>query len=112
MEDQINLVARNSKHILQKSRRMLAHDNKTIRARGDFLHHDELIDVGLAKNCMKSCNHGCFQVLQQTQNMAAGLSPENAVLVLQANYAPAGALGVAGICAKPTSEILKLQADI
>jgi phosphoserine phosphatase len=27
-------------------------------------------------------------------------------------YAPAGALGVAGICAKPTPEILKLQADI
>jgi phosphoserine phosphatase len=27
-------------------------------------------------------------------------------------YAPAGAVGVAGICAKPTSEILKLQADI
>ena len=27
-------------------------------------------------------------------------------------YAPAGATGVAGICAKPTSEILKLQADI
>jgi hypothetical protein len=27
-------------------------------------------------------------------------------------YAPAGDLGVAGICAKPTPEILKLQADI
>ena len=27
-------------------------------------------------------------------------------------YAPAGAMGVAGICAKPTPEILKLQADI
>jgi hypothetical protein len=27
-------------------------------------------------------------------------------------YAPAGATGVAGICAKPTPEILKLQADI
>ena len=27
-------------------------------------------------------------------------------------YAPAGAIGVAGICAKPTPEILKLQADI
>jgi phosphoglycolate phosphatase-like HAD superfamily hydrolase len=27
-------------------------------------------------------------------------------------YAPAGMLGVAGICAKPTPEILKLQADI
>jgi hypothetical protein len=27
-------------------------------------------------------------------------------------YAPAGAVGVAGICARPTSEILKLQADI
>ena len=27
-------------------------------------------------------------------------------------YAPAGAKGVAGICAKPTPEILKLQADI
>jgi phosphoserine phosphatase len=27
-------------------------------------------------------------------------------------YAPAGAVGVAGICAKPTAEILKLQADI
>ena len=27
-------------------------------------------------------------------------------------YAPAGATGVAGICAKPTTEILKLQADI
>ncbi len=27
-------------------------------------------------------------------------------------YAPAGAVGVAGICAEPTSEILKLQADI
>jgi phosphoglycolate phosphatase-like HAD superfamily hydrolase len=27
-------------------------------------------------------------------------------------YAPAGALGVAGICAKPTPEIIKLQADI
>ena len=27
-------------------------------------------------------------------------------------YAPAGALGVAGICAKPTPAILKLQADI
>ena len=27
-------------------------------------------------------------------------------------YAPAGAVGVAGICAKPTREILKLQADI
>jgi len=27
-------------------------------------------------------------------------------------YAPAGAVGVAGICAKPTPEILKLQADI
>ncbi len=27
-------------------------------------------------------------------------------------YAPAGPLGVAGICAKPTPEILKLQADI
>ena len=27
-------------------------------------------------------------------------------------YAPAGGTGVAGICAKPTPEILKLQADI
>ncbi len=27
-------------------------------------------------------------------------------------YAPAGAVGVAGICAKPTMEIIKLQADI
>jgi hypothetical protein len=27
-------------------------------------------------------------------------------------YAPAGAIGVAGICAKPTAEIMKLQADI
>jgi hypothetical protein len=27
-------------------------------------------------------------------------------------YAPSGAVGVAGICAKPTPEILKLQADI
>jgi hypothetical protein len=27
-------------------------------------------------------------------------------------YAPGGAVGVAGICAKPTKEILKLQADI
>jgi hypothetical protein len=27
-------------------------------------------------------------------------------------YAPAGAFGVAGICAKPTPEIIKLQADI
>jgi phosphoserine phosphatase len=27
-------------------------------------------------------------------------------------YAPAGAVGIAGICAKPTVEILKLQADI
>jgi hypothetical protein len=27
-------------------------------------------------------------------------------------YAPAGALGVAGICAKPTPELLKLQADL
>jgi hypothetical protein len=27
-------------------------------------------------------------------------------------YIPAGAVGVAGICAKPTPEILKLQADI
>jgi hypothetical protein len=27
-------------------------------------------------------------------------------------YAPAGAVGVAGICAKPTPEILQLQADI
>ena len=27
-------------------------------------------------------------------------------------YVPAGALGLAGICAKPTPEILKLQADI
>ena len=27
-------------------------------------------------------------------------------------YAPAGVVGVAGICAKPTPEILKLQADI
>jgi hypothetical protein len=34
---------------------------------------------------------------------------------LEANrfyYAPGGALGVAGICAKPTPDILKLQADI
>jgi hypothetical protein len=27
-------------------------------------------------------------------------------------YAPAGSLGVAGICAKPTPELLKLQADL
>jgi hypothetical protein len=27
-------------------------------------------------------------------------------------YAPGGAVGVAGICAKPTPEILKLQADL
>jgi hypothetical protein len=27
-------------------------------------------------------------------------------------YAPGGAVGVAGICAKPTPEIVKLQADI
>jgi hypothetical protein len=27
-------------------------------------------------------------------------------------YAPGGAVGVAGICARPTPEILKLQADI
>lgn len=27
-------------------------------------------------------------------------------------YAPAGSVGVAGICAKPTKEIIKLQADI
>jgi hypothetical protein len=34
---------------------------------------------------------------------------------LEANkyyYAPGGAVGVAGICAKPTPEIIKLQADI
>jgi hypothetical protein len=27
-------------------------------------------------------------------------------------YAPAGAVGVAGICAKPTAELIKLQADL
>ncbi len=85
MGNQINLLARNSEYILQESRRVLAHDNKTIRARGDFLHHDKLIDVGLTKNRMKSRHHGHFQVLQQAQDMAAGLSSENPVLVLQAD---------------------------
>ena len=85
MGNQINLVARNSKYIPQESRRVLAHDNKTIRARGDFLHHDKLVDIGLTKNCVQSCHQGHFQVLQQAQDMAAGLSSENPVLVLQTN---------------------------
>ena len=64
MGNQIDLVGWNSKYIPQESGGMLAHDNKTIRARGDFLHHHELIYIGLTKNRMKSRHQGHFQVPQ------------------------------------------------
>ena len=64
MGDQINLVGWNCKYIPQESSRMLAHDNKAIRARGDLLHHHELIDIGLTKNRMKSRHQRRFQVPQ------------------------------------------------
>ena len=41
------------------------------------------MDVRLAKNGMQSRDHGHGQVLQQLKNMAAGIPPENSILVLQ-----------------------------
>ena len=83
VRNQVNLLRRDPKYILQKLGRVLAHNNKTIRACGDFLQDDQLVDIWLTKNRMQSCHHWHFEVLQQPQDMAAALPSKNPVLMLQ-----------------------------
>jgi hypothetical protein len=71
---------------------MLAHNNKTIRAGGDFLHDDQLVEVWFTKNRMQSCHDWHFEALQQPQDMAAGFPSKNPVLVLQTHQ-----IDIAGI---------------
>ena len=98
MRNQVNLFAWNSKYILQKLRRVLAHNNKTIRARGNFLHDDQLVEVWLTKNRMQSRHHRHFEVLQQPQDMAAGLPSENPILVLQTHEVDIAGIKKVGGC--------------
>ena len=55
---------------------------KTIGARGDFLHHDKLVEIRLAKNRVQSCHHWHSEVPQQTQDVAAGFPSKQSMLVL------------------------------
>jgi hypothetical protein len=83
MRNQIDLFAWHSKYIPQNARRVLAHHNKAIGARGDLLHDNSLIEVRLTENGMERCYHRHGEALQQLQDMAAGLSPKDPVLMLQ-----------------------------
>ena len=62
---------------------MPAHNDKTSRACGDFLHYCQLVDVGFTKNRMQSRNHWHLEALKQLQHMTAGLPPEDSILMLQ-----------------------------
>src|SRR5208337_2484964 len=98
VRNQINLFCWNSKYILQKPGRVLAHNNQTIRARGDFLQDDKLVNVWLTKNRMQSCHHWHFEVLQQPQDMAAGLPSINSVLMLQTHQIDIAGIKEVGGC--------------
>src|SRR5271166_1562022 len=92
MRNEVNFFHGNSEHLLQETRRVLAHNNETIRACGDFLHYDQLVDVGFTKNRMQSCNHRHCELLQESQDVTAGLPSKDPVFVLQAHY-----IDIAGI---------------
>ena len=70
-----------SKYVLKKSARVLAHHDKPLGSCGDLLEDISLIGIRLTKNRMQSCHNRHSEMLEQLQNMAAGLSPIDPVFV-------------------------------
>jgi hypothetical protein len=85
MRNQVDLFAWNPKYILENARRVLAHHNQPIGARGDLLHDYSLVEVRLTENSMERRDHRHSKVLQQLQDVAAGIPSKNPILMLQAH---------------------------
>ena len=73
---QIDLFSRHCKYIVQNTRRVVAHHNKTIRERGDLLHDHSLIAVRLTENGMERCYHRHREALQQLQTWLPAFPPK------------------------------------
>src|ERR1035437_241147 len=98
MGNQVDLVFGNSKYVLKKSARVLAHHDKPLGSCGDLLEDISLIGIRLTKNRMQSCHNRHSEMLEQLQNMAAGLSPIDPVFVLQTNNINVYRVKIAGGC--------------
>ena len=98
MRNHFDLFLRNAEYILQKTGRVLAHDNQAVGAGGNFLHHDELVNIWLAKNRMQGCDNRYVEVAEKMQDMAAGPATKDSVLVLQRNDIDAAGIDKLGCC--------------
>jgi hypothetical protein len=85
MRNQIDFGNGNAEDFLQNVGRLPAHNDQAIGQCSDFFHYRSLIGIRLAKNRVQGCNHGHLQATQKFQDVAAGRSAENSVLMLQAN---------------------------
>jgi hypothetical protein len=98
MRNLVDLHFRNSEYVLKKPGRMLAHHDKPFGACGDLLEDISLIDIRLAQNRMQCRHDGHPEMLEQLQNMAAGSSSIDPILVLQANDINISRVKIAGCC--------------
>src|SRR5208282_5166350 len=72
MRDEVDFFLWHAEYFLQQPRGMFAHDDETVRESSDFVHHDSLAGVGLAKNRVQSRHNGHLQAAQQPQDVATG----------------------------------------
>ena len=83
MRHHIDLIARDLEYLLQELGRELAHDNKPVGKLRDLFQHQHLVRIWLAQNRVQRSDDGHFQTAQQMQDMTAGWTAEDAILVLQ-----------------------------
>ena len=95
---QVDLSFRNSKDVLKKPGRMLAHHYKPLGPCGDLLKDASLIDIRLTKNRMQRCHDRHSEMLEQFQNMAARLSPIDPIFVLQTHDINVSGVKIVGRC--------------
>jgi hypothetical protein len=98
MRDYFNLLDWDSEYKPQKKRGMFAHDNKTLGTPADFLHNSSLSGVWLAKYRVQSGHHWHLEILQQLQDITAGFTSINPILVLQAHYIDTARIKGVGCC--------------
>ena len=75
---------RNLEDLLEKLRRVLAHDDEAVGELCEFDHHAMLVGIRFAQHRMKGGHDRHAEFPQQLQDVAAGWPAENSVFVLHA----------------------------
>src|SRR5271165_5396543 len=82
MRDNVDLGRRNLENLLEKLRRVLAHDNEAVRDLCELDHHAILLEVRFAQHRMEGGHDRHAEIPQQFQDVAARWPTENSVFVL------------------------------